>query len=370
MPSRKREASAPKRVVYLWGAGATQAEISHLGARNINLLMRDSEELGEGIATRILKQLPPRQRSRFLVDEGTDIEKLISLLSGCNVAEYHKLAEHLRQLYFVDISSKLAEAKVLLSPTLAIGLLSLHNDPLFARHEHLSGVITTNHDGLMQLASQKVYSAVNIGIPFKSSDLEDSRTIEWPVIQLHGSFTWTFGMPLTVTPLTPSAKYSPNTVWIPPTILKDPKAYPFNKLSGLAYELLSKHCDVLRVVGSSLTQNDWNVLSIIFNAQRHAELTRGRPFRIELIMPQGSGENVKKECSYLQNLVPIGHLTEGSFASYKETARTEYSAEMSNPLFYWLKEKIQFHRKRGDVGTSSISGALAVIAGDLSGSAA
>ena len=76
----KRRQAKPKEVVYLWGAGATQAEISYLGAQVINVLMRDNEELGEGIATRILRRLEKRWQSAFGEDQGIDIEKLISLL--------------------------------------------------------------------------------------------------------------------------------------------------------------------------------------------------------------------------------------------------------------------------------------------------
>ena len=48
------EKPSPKRVIYLWGAGATHAEAQHLGA-SVSLLMRDNKHFGEGIATRILK---------------------------------------------------------------------------------------------------------------------------------------------------------------------------------------------------------------------------------------------------------------------------------------------------------------------------
>src|SRR5437763_65869 len=100
--------ASPKRIVYMWGAGATQAEISYLGAHTVNLSMRDSEDLGEGVATRILKQLPKRWRSSFAVEGGTDIEKLISLLSTCNVEAFDKLAATMRRLYFQDIREQLS----------------------------------------------------------------------------------------------------------------------------------------------------------------------------------------------------------------------------------------------------------------------
>jgi hypothetical protein len=64
--AKRLQQSGPKKVVYLWGAGGTQAEVNYLGAHTVNLLMRDSEHLGEGVATRILKRLPKRWQSAFL----------------------------------------------------------------------------------------------------------------------------------------------------------------------------------------------------------------------------------------------------------------------------------------------------------------
>ncbi len=229
-----------------------------------------------------------------------DIEKLISLLATSCVKRYDNLAETIRKLYFEDICTSLADAKVLLNPQLAIGLLTMHYDDQFKQQETLSGIITTNHDGLLQLAAQTVRTAVNLGIPFSSKDLILDTTGDAPILQLHGSFTWLFGLPLRVSLLSKMSSYSARTVWIPPTILKESKSYPFNKLSGLAYEILTKRCDVLRVVGSALTQNDWNVISLIFNAQRHKELTNGSPFRVELIMPHRAGTEIAKDCCILR----------------------------------------------------------------------
>jgi hypothetical protein len=366
MPNRGSQITRPKRVVYLWGAGATQAEVSYLGAQTINLLMRDSEELGEGVATRILKRLPMRWRAAFGADRGTDIEKLVSLLAASNVDTYHELAERIRKLYFQDIRRSLIAAGVLKNPQLAIGLLTMHGDSQFKRQETLTGIITTNHDGLLQLAAQLVDAEVNIGIPFRSSMIAECEThTAPPLLHLHGSFTWTFGLPIGVSPLSRRSAYSSDTIWIPPTILKEAKSYPFNKLAGLAYELLSRHCDVLRVVGSALTQNDWNILSLIFNAQRHTELTRGAPFRIELIMPHDAGMTINGECSYLKNLTPIGFLTDGDFAAYKEGSES-FTAEMKNPLSYWMKQKIMFHRNRSEFAMP-LASAIARVAGDPGG---
>ncbi|MGH2510271.1 MAG: hypothetical protein ACRDHZ_23085 [Ktedonobacteraceae bacterium] len=135
----------------------------------------------------------------------------------------------------------------------------------------------------------------------------------------------------------------------PPTILKDSKSYPFNKLAGLAYELLVKRCDVLRVVGSSLRQNDWNILSLIFNAQRHREVNRLPVFQIELIMPPAAGKEIKSDCGYLKNITPIEFLSEGDFSEYRESSSIPPESDLANPLYYWLNEKRSYHQKRGEL---------------------
>lgn len=343
--------SSIKRVVYLWGAGATQAEAQDLGAPR-SLLMRDTAAFGEGIATRILRKLGTRIASSFGSDTGIDIEKLISLLSASATSEHLLLAERMRAEYFGVLRTSLAEAKVLDGPALAKELMKMHRDDTFSRDvESLEGFITTNHDGLLQIASQEVFGVVNLGFDYRSNDfVVDSSNQAPPILQLHGSFTWKFGTPLEVVRLRRRSTYEDN-VWIPPTILKESKSYPFNKLSGLAYELLSRRCDVLRVVGASLTQNDWNILSLIFNAQRHLEAKKMPLFSIELIMPQRGGTWIGRDCAYLQKVRPLGFLSEGNFAEYKDYEEEDPPPEsdLANPFAYWLKEKREYHVARQEL---------------------
>ena len=342
-----RSKPSPKRIVYLWGAGATQAEAQHLGA-TISLLMPDTDAFGDGIATRILGRMGRSVTSSFSSEHGVDIEKLISLLAASGIEEHSCLADKMRQAYFTELKVSLANAGVLENPSLAIDLFDMHSNRKFREEvETLSGIITTNHDGLLQVASQNVFGKVNLGFEFSSAAFSEviSNAVP-PILQLHGSFTWRFGTPMRVRKLRKQSAYT-DTVWIPPTILKESKIYPFNKLSGLAYELLARHCDLLRVVGASLTQNDWNILSLIFNAQRHREYTNGTAFLIDLIMPHESGMRIAEECAYLKYIKPIGYLTEGQFAAYKDSS-VEPKPGMENPFAYWLMEKKAFHRSLGE----------------------
>jgi len=363
VPKSSRE--RPKQIVYLFGAGATQAEVDQLGAEPVNLLMGNNDS-GEGLSTRILKRGGVNARPFLVKDKGVDIEKLISLLAASGTARHAELAEKMRRLYFDEVRKGLSAAEVIAAPQLAIALLEMHRNTLFRRNvETLSGVLTTNHDGLLQVAFQKIFGAVNLGFPFASSEFIPavSNSVP-PLLQLHGSFTWTFGVPIEVHKLRRDSKYIPDTVWLPPTILKESKAYPFNRLAAVGYALLVERCDVLRIVGSSLTQNDWNVLSLIFNAQRHREGVRKLAFRVELIMPQQRCVDIQSDCSYLSGLTPIGYLTEGQFEGYKEDSAAQ-DPGMGNVFAYWLKEKITHHYRRGDFGVRELKGAMATISGQV-----
>ena len=364
--SRARAATvpAPTQVAYLWGAGATQAEVSYLGGRPLNVLMSDSDELGIGLSTRILARLAKRWRDAFSGQRGTDIEKLISLLAACRVDELSRLAERIRQHYFHEIRNSLTTAGVVGLPTLAVGLLRLHSDSGFGKVERLCGIVTTNHDGLLQTASQEAYGTLDVGFPFISGQFTPARNGAQapPILQLHGSFTWNLTSAIAISSLEKDTRYSRDMVWIPPTILKESKDYPFNKLAGLAYELLSKRCDVLRVVGSSLTQNDWNILSLIFNAQRQRERDGHEPFRLELIMPDDVGRGIMSACSYLKNVFPIGDLGMGQLALYKTKAAAKPS-EMDNPMAFWMKQMILHHIDRKNLDVNRIHRDVAAIAG-------
>lgn len=337
-----------KQVVYLIGAGATHAEILHRGAPIVNMLMSDSRTLGPGVSRRILARLTARERELLGPTDIADIEKLISLLAACGVRQMSDLAEKLRRYYFEDLCTKIPN-RVLRGSMLADGLLGLHRTLEESRKaERLVCLLSTNHDGLLQRSSQKVFEGLNLGFPFVSNEFRHNDAL-FPILQLHGSFTWRFGVPTIVEPISRQSKYRHDIAWIPPTIAKEAKQFPYNKLMGIAYEILAKNCDVLRIIGASLTQNDWNILSLIFNAQKHRELTRGAAFRVELILPHDAGVAIQSQCSYLRKIVPIGNLTDGDFSPYLELQGEDppSDSDLSNPFAYWLKQKINYHRARG-----------------------
>ena len=358
----------PKRVVYLIGAGATQAEADYQGGEKINLLMRDSTRLGSGICTRIFKKtktdnwLNENKKSK----EEIDIEKLITLLASTDIEECRKKAENYRRLYYEEVLGSLAKAELLNRPELAMGLLEMYTNKIFQKKvERLAGIISLNHDNLFQVACGKVHNGINLGFEFVPQYFNKGSSTTPLIIKLHGAFNWINKLPIHVLKLSSKSEYSPDILWIPPTILKEAKDYPYNKLMGLAYEVLTERCDVLRIIGCSLSQNDWNIVALLFNAQYHQFFHKKSCFRIEFIMEQESGKKIMKECSYLKNMIPIGYLTEGDFSlyKYKEDERPKPS-ELDNPFKYWLKQTVQYHKNKGEFDTKNISKSLQKIIGE------
>lgn len=350
-----------KDVVYLLGAGATQAEADYQGGEPVNLMMKDSKRLGSGVSTRVLRRA---NIDRNLEIQEADIEKLISLLSASGIEEYRATAEELRGLYYKEILDTLSKAGILEKPKLAIGLLEMHKNAVFKKVENLTGIITLNHDNLFQIASQKVHGCVNLGFKFDSNHFKyDENCIAPYIIQLHGSFNWKNSLTIEVLKLSTKSKYDKEILWIPPAILKEAKDYPYNKLMGLAYELLTKKCNLLRIIGCSLSQNDWNLISLIFNSQYYQYYFNDKNcFKIELIMDHETGEAIKKDYSYLRHLFSIGYLTDGKFSDYKDETRR--STEMYNPFKYWLKTKARNHKKRKELDLVDIGETLKEILGE------
>lgn len=338
-----------KKIVYIIGAGATQAEVVHAG-HQINILMKEND-LGPGISQKVLygaSLKKKRIRSLLDIEEETDIEKLITLLTATGTVQNIEYAEILRENYYIEIIKSINDAGILHNPELAKALLQMHTNKKFSGIEKLLGIISLNHDNLFQEASQTVHSYINLGFEFTSDDFICGNITKAPfLIQLHGSFSWRRHKSIHVVRIKPASRYDRSMTWIPPSILKETKDYPFNKLTGLAYELLAD-CDMLRIVGCSLSQNDWNLISLIFNAQNSQYNETKKCFKIELIMDIDNFDAFKKEISYLKDVTPIPHLDDGDFSRYN-TPRDERErpSELDNPFEFWLKTKVKFHISEG-----------------------
>jgi hypothetical protein len=120
-------------------------------------------------------------------------------------------------------------------------------------------------------------------------------------------------------------------LWIPPSIEKVKDRYPFNLLWGKAFELLL-NCDVLRIVGCNLSQNDWGLISLLFNTQ----LEPGGVYEIELIRSHKGGARVRKRNGFLKNVRILGEL---------DGCQDLVETPALNTFESWLRRKIHSRRE-------------------------
>lgn len=327
------------KVVYLIGAGATQSEISYKGCET-RLVMGGENGLAARILNRAKKESSIKKLvGNFSVTNPPDIEKTINLWSISGIPKYVKGAEFLRKTYFKEIVKVLHESKVLAEPSLAMALLELHKT--IQKKEELSAVISLNHDHLFISAFQQVYGGVNLGFDFESKDrLVSKNSNGIPLLlHLHGCFAWNTSHKIDVDRISAKTKYSSSMLWIPPNIIKEARLYPYNKLAGLAHEVLSKGCDVLRIIGCSLSQNDWNLISIISTAQNIQKLHKSNAcFKIELIMPRSASKTIAENCTYLDKIIEFEKIRLPGFDDIAEDASLP---DLNNPFLFWLKGKVR-----------------------------
>jgi hypothetical protein len=340
-----KKVTKPRKVVYLFGAGATQAELNYQSC-DVNLLMKDDPDTGlPGVCTRIMKAVRRDKQLSWLYEatrstSQIDIEQLISLLEELNLEKYKRAADKLRNLYYKDILENLNNTQIIHKPKIAMSLLELHENKILKETEFLSGIICLNHDYLLEAACNKIHKGINLGVVFTSKIYQYNKSAP-KIIKLYGSFNWISGEKIKIIDAEPSKPHR-ELLWLPPTIAKETKSYPFNKLLGIAHELLMLECDVLRVIGCSLNQNDWKVISLLFKTQC---IRYDRCFDIELIQGREAGEETKQRLGYLRNVKTIAELG-GSFTDY-------FDQEPDNPYEDWIRKTVDERKINEDtLGTN------------------
>jgi hypothetical protein len=253
-----------KRVAYLFGAGVTQAETDFAGA-GLRLL---TFQITEGIESR-LDQVDSQIRdliSNDLFTAGVDIEQLISLFESTGTARDTKAASFLRNSFMAGISRELGKMDAdggRFQPVLMSALFEMHSKYDHDLDEEMAGILTLNYDDFAERALQEVYDGFSFG--FKMVRSQGYNLAKGPILlKLHGSFNWINDFPPSITSIQETE--SDNCLWIPPGVEKKREKYPFNILWGKAKEVLD--CDILRVIGCSLSRNDWQLISLLHSAKR------------------------------------------------------------------------------------------------------
>jgi len=313
--------SQPKKVVYLFGAGATHAEL-------INVEPTASEKVEErgllmsNVSSRVIEKA--RHDSEYLngveMVSGTsgslNIELLISLIETSKLQDWESKSKKLKALVQEDILGILA-SDVTAHFYLHKALFELHKQETVKRQEQLLGLISLNYDSVVDQAYRSSFRRS----PDYCLSLKRGATSgrgPHPLLKLHGSFDWR----------TSGVEVRSKTRKIDLIPLGTSKSYdhsPYVFIWSRAFEMLVE-CDTLRLIGCSLSQNDTHLIELLFKAQ----VESGAGFDMEIIAPNKAGEDIRQTCGFFRQIQTLNELERGLVAE---------TSPFSNPFKEWLRYK-------------------------------
>ena len=307
--------SIPKKVVYLFGAGATHAEL------DIDSELGQQKQLGlliSNVSERVIEKA--RRDTKYLEDlemvsaarGSLNIELLISLIENSKIHRWQEKTRLLKSLIEKDIKRVLTPSRTK-TFHLHLGLLELHAHDFMKAREEVIGLISLNYDDVLD----KAYKAVHRVDPNYCFSLDTSTpsSNNLPLLKLHGSFNWKNQKirgrkrNIEIIPFGSSKNY-----------LHSPYSFIWNRSLETLIE-----CDVLRVIGCSLSPNDGHLIDLLFRAH----LEKGDTFQIEIIDWEAVGENIQKNYGFFREIKRLTEI-EGNLISEQSPV---------NPFRTWLKHK-------------------------------
>jgi len=307
------------KIVYLFGAGATHAEIVNLRKDLSERFLKENGLLINNVSKRVIEEA--QRKPRYLkgikmvssAEGSLNIELLISLIEKNRIPGLEGKTQYLKELIQKDITGKLSGYR-LKRFYLHKALLELHQK---IDKEKLLGIISLNYDRVLDEAYKTMNNGNEPNYCFCSEQCE-----EFPLLKLHGSFNWEnikiHGRKKTV-PI------------IPFGIDKNYLQSPYSFIWGRALEILTD-CDILRIIGCSLNQNDVGLIDLLFKAH----LDKGKPFEIQIIDFQEVGETIKENYGFFPEIIKPKDIERALIASeeiyYKKNPG-------GNPFKIWLKAK-------------------------------
>jgi hypothetical protein len=328
-----------KKVVYLFGAGATQAVLKSINP-SLSLLTQDIQD-------KIRLDYSPKGLDKKIwsaLITTPDIEHLISVLES---QHNYSASERIRKYYrdaIIGIIVGSPELRKLPTKNLYSVLIDLHKN-INELDEELLCFITLNYEDILEKTIKTLF---RLKIDYSLyPDRSNHRSDTIKVLKLHGSFNWQNTRPITVKKMT---SRSSNALWIPPGVEKRKDNYPFNLLWGQATESLMQ-CDILRIVGCSLSRNDWGLIPILYTVQQFSNI--GKKFEIEIIDYPLTAAFIIDNYKYME-FKPFTKLPEilnfyrnlfpsANSAQLIEQIKDKFSdKEKSNPFYEWLEAKIYY----------------------------
>ena len=307
--------AAKKKIVYLFGAGATHAELINLDP---DLMVEERGLLIGNVSSRVIEKA--RRDKKYLKDvemvSGTarslNIELLISLIENSKINGWAHKTSHLKKLVEKDIKT------ILTGPQTAQfylhnALLELHEHEKTRAKEEIIGLISLNYDNVLDRA----YNAILRKRPNYCLSLEKNAPSyeNIPLLKLHGSFSWKRRI----------IRGRPRKIEIIP--LGASKSYihaPYGFIWNRALEILIES-DTLRVIGCSLSPNDAHLIDLLFKTH----LERSKAFDIEIIDFQGAGDGIRNNYGFFPQIKTWNEIEGGLIPEPQPV----------NPFRTWLKYK-------------------------------
>lgn len=321
----------PTKVVYLIGAGASHAEIANLYPDKItdHLFLKTNGLLLKQVSERVIEQGKIKRLfrqswiKRQLSPAGlSDIELFIGLLSlNRDRVKSEAIVSGIKKLIRFDIEHVLTNGRMK-RIYLHKALLELHQ--LIKQKEKLDGIITLNYDNVLDSAYSKLAVTPDYGL----HTIENQNvTNKLPLLKLHGGFDLSY-----------RSKLLPIMT---PGLNKNYLELPYNFVWGRALELLIE-CDILRVIGCSLSTNDIGLIDLIFKSY----LIRNRdPFEIQMITHnrdnslgnESTINSTQKSYGFFPNIKTALEIENRLITDVTIQDHTTGS----NPFKIWLKAKVE-----------------------------
>lgn len=325
----------PKRIVYLFGAGATHAELQNIDP---DLTNKNRGLLVSNVSSRVIERV--RRDPRYLTDDvamvsgvkgSLNIELLISLIESSKIPGWEYKTTTLRDEVRKDIEGILS-AQTTNRFYLHKALFELHKHQAARRKEVLSGLISLNYDDVLDTAYEKYYGSPRYCFSLDKPLLAD----DVPLLKLHGSFNWK------------NVKIRGRNRNIEIIPLGSTKNYihpPYGCIWNQALQTLIG-CDTLRVIGCSLSPNDVHLIDLLFKAH----LERGTPFEIEIVGSEKMGEGIRSNYGFFPALKTLTEIS------------SDLESKPENPFKDWLKFKIlQLLGAKKAAATKYVKKALKVV---------
>jgi hypothetical protein len=328
----------PKRVVYLLGSGATQGVIKH--AENRSLLTGDIQDFIRDELQNPDAVFTDKIWNEIIKDD-RDVEHLITVLDS----QYkHETANQVRKYYRKAIVSLAGRLTNPLPNNLYTYLVDLHVRGRLRDHEQLTCFLSLNYEDILERSVEDRIPGVSLDYVIETDLSQAPQGDVIPVLKLHGSFNWVNSRPIGLAEM--GSIDDEHTLWIPPGVDKKRENYPFNLLWGRAVEYI-QNADVIRVLGCSLSRNDWGLIPVLYTAQ---SLSIRKGLKIELIDYRESVDSVVNNYRYLNfdqfiDLPEVRKYKPRGSELSRDAAGEFYSISNKNTVNIfesWLNAKIEF----------------------------